>query len=241
MKPAVRSRSDWSSWTRAVTSPPSSASWLPRSNAWALRIEEPMPKLARTRNATAGMTRTAISLERTRQLRSPSRRPGSRSFGRRFHPGFTTSHAGGWLAPDYTQPPFHIRHRLGEMSTMRAWSRILFVVLVVLAAGCTGSEPESETTSVEEVRIGVLAPSPGRQGRRDRLGARRPAGGQVPQRRGGPAVPGRDRRRRPGLGRPQVTVIPGDTAGTPPGAPVRPPASSPPSGSSVWSAPTTPT
>jgi hypothetical protein len=33
----------------------------------ALRTVEPMPKLATIRNATAGMTRTAISLERTRQ------------------------------------------------------------------------------------------------------------------------------------------------------------------------------
>ena len=44
---------------------------------------------------------------------------------------------------------------------MRAWTRILFLVLVILAAGCTGSEPDSETTSVEEVRIGVLAPLTG--------------------------------------------------------------------------------
>jgi branched-chain amino acid transport system substrate-binding protein len=44
---------------------------------------------------------------------------------------------------------------------MRAWSRALCVALVVLAAACTGSEPSSETTSVAEVRIGLLAPLSG--------------------------------------------------------------------------------
>jgi branched-chain amino acid transport system substrate-binding protein len=44
---------------------------------------------------------------------------------------------------------------------MRAWSRALCVALVVLAAACTGSEPSSETTSVDEVRIGLLAPLSG--------------------------------------------------------------------------------
>jgi branched-chain amino acid transport system substrate-binding protein len=45
---------------------------------------------------------------------------------------------------------------------MRAWSRALCLALVVLAAACTGSEsPSEETTSVGEVRIGVLAPLSG--------------------------------------------------------------------------------
>ena len=44
---------------------------------------------------------------------------------------------------------------------MRAWSRALCVALVVLTAACTGSEPSSETTSVAEVRIGLLAPLSG--------------------------------------------------------------------------------
>ena len=44
---------------------------------------------------------------------------------------------------------------------MRAWSRALCVALVVLAAACTGSEPDSATASVDEVRIGLLAPLSG--------------------------------------------------------------------------------
>jgi branched-chain amino acid transport system substrate-binding protein len=44
---------------------------------------------------------------------------------------------------------------------MRAWSRALCVALVVLAAACTGSESSSETASVAEVRIGLLAPLSG--------------------------------------------------------------------------------
>jgi branched-chain amino acid transport system substrate-binding protein len=44
---------------------------------------------------------------------------------------------------------------------MRAWSRVLCVALVVLAASCTGSEPSSPATSVDEVRIGLLAPLSG--------------------------------------------------------------------------------
>jgi branched-chain amino acid transport system substrate-binding protein len=45
---------------------------------------------------------------------------------------------------------------------MRAWSRALCLALVVFAAACTGSDPAPETTSVDEVRIGVLAPLSGK-------------------------------------------------------------------------------
>ena len=44
---------------------------------------------------------------------------------------------------------------------MRGWSRILSLALVVLAAACTSSEPESGSFPVDEVRIGVLAPLSG--------------------------------------------------------------------------------
>jgi branched-chain amino acid transport system substrate-binding protein len=101
---------------------------------------------------------------------------------------------------------------------MRAWSRILFLVLVVLAAGCTGSEPDSETTSVEEVRVGVLAPLSGADKavgtdsmRGAQLAARLLSGdvGQVSL-----AGIGADGLAR--LGRPKVTVVPGDTTGDAP-------------------------
>jgi branched-chain amino acid transport system substrate-binding protein len=100
---------------------------------------------------------------------------------------------------------------------MRAWSRILFLVLVVLAAGCTGSEPDPETTSVEEVRIGVLAPLSGADKavgtdslRGAQLAARLLSGedGQVSL-----AGIGADGLAR--LGRPRVSVIQGDTTGDP--------------------------
>src|SRR3712207_3431921 len=121
-----------------------------------------MPKLARTRNATAGMTRTAISLERTRQLPSPRNFPGSRSFGgdASIQGSRPLTREAGWRRIILSLS-FHIRHQLGEMSTMRGWSRAFCVALVVLAAACTGSEPSQETASVDEVRIGLLAPLSG--------------------------------------------------------------------------------
>jgi branched-chain amino acid transport system substrate-binding protein len=98
---------------------------------------------------------------------------------------------------------------------MRAWSRILFLVLVVLAAGCTGSEPESGTTSVEEVRIGVLAPLSGPDkpvGTDSVRGAQLAAqflSGEVGELSlAGIGADGLAR-----LGKPKVTVVPGDTAG----------------------------
>jgi branched-chain amino acid transport system substrate-binding protein len=98
---------------------------------------------------------------------------------------------------------------------MRAWSRILFLVLVILAAGCTGSEPDSETTSVEEVRIGVLAPLTGDD---KAIGTDSMQGAQLAARLlgGDPgqvslAGIGADGLAR--LGRPKVSVVPGDTTG----------------------------
>ncbi|HEV2871961.1 MAG TPA: hypothetical protein VG409_11130, partial [Actinomycetota bacterium] len=44
---------------------------------------------------------------------------------------------------------------------MRGWSRLIWLALVVLAAACTSSEPESPTISGGEVRVGVLAPLSG--------------------------------------------------------------------------------
>jgi branched-chain amino acid transport system substrate-binding protein len=98
---------------------------------------------------------------------------------------------------------------------MRAWSRILFLVLVVLAAGCTGSEPDPETTSVEEVRIGVLAPLTGADKdvgtdsmRGAQLAARLLSGEEGQVSLAGIGADGLAR-----LGRPKVTVVAGDTTG----------------------------
>ena len=53
---------------------PLNAIVAPRPYSWALRIWPTMLMLASTRNATAGTTSTAASLERTRQLRGRIRR-----------------------------------------------------------------------------------------------------------------------------------------------------------------------
>jgi branched-chain amino acid transport system substrate-binding protein len=98
---------------------------------------------------------------------------------------------------------------------MRASTRILFLVLVILTAGCTGSAPDSETTSVEEVRIGVLAPLSGPDKaigtdsvRGAQLAARFLSGEEGQLSLAGIGADGLAR-----LGRPKVTVIPGDTGG----------------------------
>ena len=98
---------------------------------------------------------------------------------------------------------------------MRAWSRVLCVALVVLAAACTGSEPPSETTSVDEVRIGVLAPLSGPDKavgtdslRGAQLAAALLSGDEVELSLAGIGSGGLSR-----LGSPAVTVIQGDTAG----------------------------
>jgi branched-chain amino acid transport system substrate-binding protein len=100
---------------------------------------------------------------------------------------------------------------------MRAWSRVLCLVLVVLAAACTRSEPASQTTSVDEVRIGVLAPLSGGAkafGTDSVHGAELAAAllsGQV----GEVSLAGIGPNGLSRLGRPKVTVIPADTRGDP--------------------------
>jgi branched-chain amino acid transport system substrate-binding protein len=100
---------------------------------------------------------------------------------------------------------------------MRAWSRAVCLALVVLAAACTGSEPASQTASVDEVRIGVLAPLSGSDkavGTDSLRGAQLAAtllngeAGEVSLAGIGPDGLAR-------LGSPRVTVIQGDTRGDP--------------------------
>ena len=111
MKPAVRSRSDWSSWTRAVTSPPSSASRLP---------VERLGVADRGADAEAGQDQ-----ERDRRDDQDGDQLGTDAScaveqtswvtvvrGRRFHPGFTTSHAGAGWRRIILSLSFRIRHRL---------------------------------------------------------------------------------------------------------------------------------
>jgi branched-chain amino acid transport system substrate-binding protein len=97
---------------------------------------------------------------------------------------------------------------------MRGWLRTLCVTLVVLAAACTASEPGSETGSVGEVRIGVLAPLSGGD---KAVGTDSLRGAQLAaalvngeEREVSLAGVGTDGLSRLG-GR--VTIIPGDTAG----------------------------
>ncbi|HWD46621.1 MAG TPA: ABC transporter substrate-binding protein [Actinomycetota bacterium] len=101
---------------------------------------------------------------------------------------------------------------------MRASSRVLCLALVVLAAACTGSEsPSEETTSVGEVRIGVLAPlTEGDKavGTESLRGAQLAATllngeeGEVSLAGIGPDGLAR-------LGSPKVTIVQGDTRGEP--------------------------
>ena len=96
---------------------------------------------------------------------------------------------------------------------MRAWSRALCVALVVLTAACTGSEPSSETTSVAEVRIGLLAPLSGPDKaigtdseRGAQLAAALLSGDEGEVSLAGIGSGGLSR-----LGRPKVTIISGNT------------------------------
>jgi branched-chain amino acid transport system substrate-binding protein len=98
---------------------------------------------------------------------------------------------------------------------MRGWSRTLCVTLAVLAAACTSSGSESGTSSVDELRIGVLAPLSGRDkpvGTDALRGAQLAAGlingeeGEVPLAGFGGAGLAR-------LGGAKLTILPGDTAG----------------------------
>jgi branched-chain amino acid transport system substrate-binding protein len=99
---------------------------------------------------------------------------------------------------------------------MRAWSRAFCVALVVLAAACTGSEPESGTTSVGEVRIGVLAPLSGadKSVGTDSLRGAQLAAALLSGDEGEVSLAGIGSGGLSRLGSPKVTVVQGNTAGT---------------------------
>src|SRR5829696_3432731 len=126
-----------------------------------------MPKLASTRKATAGMTRTAISLERTRQLRRPIHRPRLLAGGdvvpiRGFHYLSREMPLTGGLYSASLPATDSDLGDLGKMTRMRLLSRVALAAAVLSAAACTASEPEDKPASRSEVRIGVLAPKSGK-------------------------------------------------------------------------------
>jgi branched-chain amino acid transport system substrate-binding protein len=98
---------------------------------------------------------------------------------------------------------------------MRGWSRALCAALVVLAAACTGSEPSSEATKVDEVRIGLLAPLSGADkaaGTDSERGAQL-AAALLSGEEGEVSLAGIGSGGLSRLGRPRVRVISGNTAG----------------------------
>jgi branched-chain amino acid transport system substrate-binding protein len=100
---------------------------------------------------------------------------------------------------------------------MRAWSRAVCAALAVLAAACTGSEQAPETTSVDEVRIGVLAPLSGgdKAVGTDSLRGAQLAATLLNGEEGEVSLAGIGPDGLARLGSPKVTVVQGDTGGEP--------------------------
>ena len=100
---------------------------------------------------------------------------------------------------------------------MRGWLRALCAALVVLAAACTGSEPSSEVTKVDEVRIGLLAPltGPDKAAGTDSERGAQLAAALLSGEEGEVSLAGIGSGGLSRLGRPRVRVLSGNTAGDP--------------------------
>jgi branched-chain amino acid transport system substrate-binding protein len=96
---------------------------------------------------------------------------------------------------------------------MRGWSRVFCLALVVLAAACTSSEPESSTLPAE-IRIGVLAPLSGddKAVGTDSLRGAQLAAALANGEEGDASVAGVAA---DGLAGAKIAVVPGDTTGDP--------------------------
>jgi branched-chain amino acid transport system substrate-binding protein len=95
---------------------------------------------------------------------------------------------------------------------MRGWLQVICLALVVLAAACTSSEPESRTLPGGEIRIGVLAPLSGNDkavGTESLRGAQL-AAALVNGEEGDVSVAAAAA---DGLAGAKIAVVPGDTAG----------------------------
>jgi branched-chain amino acid transport system substrate-binding protein len=101
---------------------------------------------------------------------------------------------------------------------MRLLTRIVLVAAVLLVAACTASEPEGESASVSEVRIGVLAPrsGPSRAAGIEAQSGAELAAALVNGQEGGPvALAGAGSEGLAGLGGAKLTIVAGDTKSSP--------------------------
>jgi branched-chain amino acid transport system substrate-binding protein len=106
---------------------------------------------------------------------------------------------------------------------MRPWTRAALGVVVLMAAACTGSRSADERRTVDEVRIGVLAPLSGanRVAGQDALRGAQLAAALVNGEEGPvpllPVTAGGLR----GLGGPKISIVPADTGSDPLRSPAR--------------------
>ena len=106
---------------------------------------------------------------------------------------------------------------------MRVWTRAALGVVVLVAAACTGSNPANEQRSVEEVRIGVLAPLSGanRAAGQDALRGAQLAAALVNGEEGPVPLLGVTDAGLRGLGGPKIAIVPADTGSDPLRSPAR--------------------
>jgi branched-chain amino acid transport system substrate-binding protein len=107
---------------------------------------------------------------------------------------------------------------------MRAWTRAALGAVVLVAAACTGSNPENEQTPVvDEVRIGVLAPLTGanRVAGQDALRGAQLAAALVNGEEGPVPLLGVTDAGLRGLGGPKIAIVPADTGSDPSTSPAR--------------------
>jgi len=106
---------------------------------------------------------------------------------------------------------------------MRAWTRAALGVVVLVAAACTGSNPQDEQASVDEVRIGVLAPLSGanRAAGQDALRGAQLAAALVNGEEGPVPLLGVTDAGLRRLGGPKIAIVPADTGSDPLRSPAR--------------------
>jgi branched-chain amino acid transport system substrate-binding protein len=103
------------------------------------------------------------------------------------------------------------------MTRMRLLSRVTLAVAVVSVAACTASEPEEEPASVDEVRIGVLAPKSGQSAAPGAEGLRGAelAAALINGEEGAVALAGAGTEGLAGLGGAKLRIVAGDTKSSP--------------------------
>jgi branched-chain amino acid transport system substrate-binding protein len=106
---------------------------------------------------------------------------------------------------------------------MRAWSRVALGLVVLATAACTGAKPAAEQNQVGEVRIGVLAPTSGKNraaGNAALRGAQL-AAALINGEEGPVSLLDITATGMRGLGGPKVTIVPADTGSDPRQSPER--------------------